>query len=65
MYQPRADLWLRMLLVEQHDRIEAARLARLARRPRRRSLRRFVGRRLMRVGARLAADPALHRAPSA
>ena len=65
MFQPTGDLWLRTLLVERREQIEAARLVRLARRPRRRSMRRSFGRGLVRIGARLAADPALHRARSA
>ena len=48
--------------IERASQARLARMAGLARRPRRRSIRRSLGRQMIRIGARLAADPALHRA---
>lgn len=68
MFLSSSDQFLWMLQFEQREQIESARrirLARLARLPRRRSMRRSLGRQLIRIGARLAADPAIRQARSA
>ncbi len=59
MFLQYQDLLLELRQFEIRRRIEPARFARLARQPRRRSIRRNLGRQLIRIGARLAADPAL------
>lgn len=59
MFHPSHKLLLEARQAEIRAEIEFARRARLARRPRRRSIRRSFGRQLIRIGARLASDPAL------
>ncbi len=57
--------WLALALAQEHQRREAARVAIEARvREGRPSIRRAVGRRIIAIGERLAADPALELARS-
>jgi len=62
MYPQSDRLLMQARQFEIQREIERARIEWLARRPRRGSMRRSLGRRMMRLGARLAADPALRQA---
>ena len=59
MFQPSHRLLIETRQADIRAEIEFLRLARLARKPRQTSIRRSLGRRMIRIGARLAADPSL------
>ncbi len=59
MFQPSHWLLVEARQAEIRAQIESARWHRLLRLPRRSSVRRRLGRQMIRVGARLAADPSL------
>jgi hypothetical protein len=59
MFHPSQTMLVAARQAEIRAEIESVRISRLARRPRRTSVRRSLGRRIIRIGARLAADPSL------
>ncbi len=59
MFQPSHLLLVEARRAEIRAEIESAQRRRMVRQPRRTSVRRRVGRQMIRVGARLAADPSL------